>query len=135
MAKVDIRAMAKAADLSDSDIKGKSSSAIMKMISKAYREDQAEIEIEMRKGYIDNANKLLPKVKQSLDQSFEICAIVREDAAPVVVKIVGYISETSEYLVFKGEKSYRIKDDKIIKSMGEFEKPVTKTKSGKKKSN
>ena len=130
---MDIKAMEKAAGLSETDLKGKSLDEQIKLITKTMKEGQKSLELESAKEYIENYTKQLPKLKNTLETPFELYVKkVGQRKSPTSVPIVGYNHYTSSVIVLFGDKLYQIGDDDLIKTMDDLmaSKETKKTKSG-----
>jgi hypothetical protein len=83
-----------------------------------------------------NLEKKLPELKELLDEPFELF-VKKVGAKPSLtfVKIVGYISETSELISYHNGKLYAIKKGDQVNSLEELEdtrekpKPAPKSRS------
>jgi hypothetical protein len=138
---MDIKAMAKAAGLSDNELKGKSPKELIKLLTSSLREQQDVIEIEAGKEYIGNYEKKLPKLIEALKEPFEVYVkSVGQKKSPTTVKVVGYNKDDEEgkhTVVYYNSKYHQVKDDDLIKSIDELmnltrKKPKGNTGSGKK---
>jgi hypothetical protein len=138
---MDIKAMAKAAGLSENELKGKSPKELIKILTSSLREQQEAIEIEAGKEYIGNYEKKLPKLIEVLKEPFEIYVkSVGQKKSPTPVKVVGYNKDDEEgknTVVYYNSKYHHVKDDELIKSIDELinltrTKPKGNTGSGKK---
>jgi hypothetical protein len=129
---MDIKAMAKAAGLSESELKGKSLDEQIKLITKRMKEEKETLELESAKEFIDNYKNELPKVKGLLDQSFEIYVKkVGQRKSPTTVQVVGYNLNEKTVVVLNGDKLYQIEDGDLIKSMDDLmNSKETKKKTG-----
>ena len=127
---MDIKAMAKAAGVSESDLKGKSLKEQIKIISKAATANAEIIEFEEAKTYISNNEKLIPKLKDQLEKPIEIYVKkVAQKKSPTIVSVVGYNSATKELIVFFNDKLNGIKDSDIIKTVDEYQNIVNTKKT------
>jgi hypothetical protein len=121
---MDIRAMAKAAGLSDNELKGKSKEELIKLLAGSLKEEQEAIKIEAEKEYIGNYEKKLPKVIEALKEPFEIYVkSVGQKKSPTPVKVVGYNKDDEEgkhTVVYYNSKYFQLKDDDLIKSIDEL---------------
>lgn len=133
--------MAKAAGLSDNELKGKSPKELIKLLTSSLREQQDVIEIEAGKEYIGNYEKKLPKLIEALKEPFEVYVkSVGQKKSPTTVKVVGYNKDDEEgkhTVVYYNSKYHQVKDDDLIKSIDELmnltrKKPKGNTGSGKK---
>jgi hypothetical protein len=127
---MDIRAMAKAAGLSESEFKGKSLDEQIKLISRKMKEEKQILETEQAREYIDNYKNQVPKLKNFLDTPFEIYVKkVGQRKTPAAVQVVGYNSNSKNLVVLFSGKLYQVEDGNLIKSPDELvkEKPGTKT--------
>jgi hypothetical protein len=138
---MDIRAMAKAAGLTENELKGKSSKELIKLLTSSLNEQEKNIEIEAQKEYIGNYEKKLPKVIEALKEPFEVYVkSVGQKKNPTTVKVVGYNNDDPEgkhTVVYYNSKYYQVKDDALIKSIDELvnltgKKPKEKTGAGRK---
>lgn len=129
--------MAKAAGLSENDLKGKSLSEQIKLITKKMNEAKDDIELESAKEYIDNYKAKIPKLVDFLRQPYEIYVKkVGQKKTPTTVKVVGYNLDDDTVIVLNGKKIYQVKDDVMIKSLDELatlKKAKTPRKGGTKK--
>jgi hypothetical protein len=121
---MDIRAMAKAAGLSDNELKGKSKEELIKLLAGSLKEEQEAIKIEAGKEYIGNYEKKLPKLIEALKEPFDIYVkSVGQKKSPATVKVVGYNKDDGEgknIVVYYNSKYYQVKDDVLIKSLDEL---------------
>jgi hypothetical protein len=128
---MDIRAMAKAAGLLESDLKGLSLDKQIKLITDKMKEEKEALEAEQAKEYIDNYKTQVPKLKDFLEKPFEIYVnSVGQRKTPTIVQVVGYNSNTQNLIVLFSEKLYQIEQDKLIKSSDELTKEKTRAKAG-----
>jgi hypothetical protein len=137
---MDIKAILKAAGISETEMNGKSLNDQIKLITKKMKDNQEELELEQAKTYISNYDKLIPKVKSSLEQSVEIYVkSVGQKKTPTVVPVVGYNAATKDIIVFLNEKLYSVKEEDLIKSLDDLstlinnKKPKSASKGTKKK--
>jgi hypothetical protein len=130
---MDIKAMAKAAGLSETELKGKSLDEQIKLITQKMKAEKEILELESAKEYLDNYKEQIPPLKKLLDQSFEIYVKkVGQRKSPTTVQVVGYNSNTKSIIVLNGEKLYQIEDTDLIKSMDELQNlKTTKPPKGK----
>ena len=133
---MDIRAMAKAAGLTENELKGKSPKELIKLLTSSLNEQQESIEIEAGKEYIGNYKNKLPNVIEALKEPFEVYVKeVGQKKNPTTVKVVGYNKDDPEgkhTVVYYNSKYYQVKDDVLIKSIEELtnltgKKPKEKT--------
>jgi hypothetical protein len=133
---MDIRAMAKAAGLTENELKGKSPKDLIKFLTSSLKEQQESIEIEAGKEYIGNYEKKLPKLIEALKEPFEVYVKeVGQKKSETIVKVVGYNKDDPDgkkTVVYYNSKYYQIKDDDLIKSIDELmtvigKKPKEKT--------
>jgi len=118
---MDFKALAKAAGITENELKGLSTKDQIKLITKKMKEEKENIEVEQSGVYISNYEKKLPKFKDSLDQPFEIYVKkVGQKKSPTPVTIIGYNVGNDELVAFVNEKLYSIPDDDIVKSMDEL---------------
>lgn len=120
---MDIRAMAKAAGLSDNELKGKSKEELIKLLAGSLKEEQEAIKIEAGKEYIGNYEKKLPKLIEALKEPFDIYVkSVGQKKSPATVKVVGYNDDGEEknIVVYYNSKYYQVKDEVLIKSLDEL---------------
>jgi hypothetical protein len=121
---MDIRAMAKAAGISDNELKGKSPKELIKLLTSSLKEQQETIEIEAGKEYIGNYEKKLPKLIEALKEPFDIYVkSVGQRKSPTPVKVVGYNKDDEDgknILLYYNSKYYPVKDDNLIKSIDEL---------------
>jgi len=129
---MDIKAMAKLAGLSESDLKGKSLNEQIKLISKKMNDEKEKLEIEQGKIYISNFEKLLPKVKDTLATPVEIYVKkVGQKKTPSPVPIIGYNSSTKQFIAYVNEKLYSIEDGDLIKSIDELMNSISSKRTKK----
>jgi hypothetical protein len=133
---MDIRAMAKAAGLSEDELKGKSPKELIELLTSSLNKQQESIEFEAKKEYIGNYEKKLPKLIELLKEPFEVYVKkVGQKTSPTPVKVIGYNKDDPEgkkTVVYYKSKYYQVKDDVLIKSMDELmnltdKKPKEKT--------
>jgi hypothetical protein len=117
-ASFDLMALAKAAGLSEGEIEGKLPDEILSMTNAAYKEYATVLKNVAVQSYILNVSKL-PDFTSSFKKPLEVFAKIKSGAQPIVVRVVGYIFDTSEYIVFKGRKVYRISSDAIVDDIEE----------------
>jgi hypothetical protein len=135
---MDLKVMAKAAGLSENELKGKSLDEQIKLITKKMKEEKETLELESAKEYLDNYKEQVPPLKKLLEQSFEVYVKkVGQRKSPTTVQVVGYNPNEKTLIVLNGEKLYQIEDGDLVKSMDELQnlketKPV-KGKTTKKK--
>jgi hypothetical protein len=131
---MDIRAKAKAAGLSESELKGKSPKELIKLLTSSLKEQQATIEIEAGKEYIGNYEKKLPKLIESLKEPFEVYVkSIGQKKSPTSVKVVGYNKDDEDgknTVVYYNSKYYQVKDDDLIKSIDELMNLTSKNPKG-----
>jgi len=119
---MDIKAMAKAAGLTENDLKGKSLDEQIKLLTKKMKEEKDNIELESAKEYIDNYKNFIPKLKDYLNQSFEIYVKkVGQKKSPTIVRVIGYNFEQKTVVVIFNSKFYEIEDSDLIKTVDEFQ--------------
>ena len=127
---MNIKAMAKEAGVSEDQLKGKSTAAQIKIITKAMKEAAENIDTENAKEFIENAKKL-SKITGVLDTAITIYAKnVGKSEKPKAVKLVGYFADESLFVVNDGVNFKKIKEADIIKTADEF-KEANKKKSKK----
>jgi hypothetical protein len=133
---MDIKAMAKAAGLSENELKGKSPKDLIKLLTSSLKEQSETIEIEAGREYISNYEKKLPKLIESFKEPFEIMVkSIGQKKSPTPVKAVGYNDiGGGEIVVYYNSKYYQVKDNDLIKYLDEFKnliskKPKTGTKA------
>jgi hypothetical protein len=118
---MDIRAMAKAAGLSESELKGKSLDDQIKLITKKMKEEKETLELESAKEFIDNYKNQIPKLKGFFEKPFDIYVKkVAQRKSPTTVQVVGYNPNLSTVIVVNGDKIYQIPDDDLVKSMDDL---------------
>lgn len=118
MAKVDLKAMAKAAGVSDEELKGKSLDEQISILSAALTNAKKELALEDEGEFISNSVKQLGKLKDDMKTPFEIwVSSVAQKKSRTKVPVVGYIPETSEFVVYYNNQLSPIKDDQIVKSV------------------
>jgi hypothetical protein len=139
---MDIRAMARAAGLTDNELKGKSPKELIKLLTGSLKEQEKTIEIEAGKEYIGNYEKKLPKVIEALKEPFEVYVkSIGQKKSPTPVKVVGYNKDDPEgkyTVVYYNSKYYEVKDNDLVKSIDELmnltdKKPKDKTGMAKRK--
>ena len=122
---MDIKVVARNTGLLDKDLIGKSDEQIIKLISKTLKEQSKNNQKDKLKVYIENTKNKLPKLIESLKESFEICVhSVGQNKKPTTVKVVGYNPETKEVVIFHKGKYYQSMDNEIIKSVEEYDKLI-----------
>ena len=133
---MDIRAMAKAAGLTENELKGKSSKELIKLLTSSLNEQEKNIEFEAQKEYIGNYGNKLPKVIEALKEPFEVYVKkVGQRKSPATVPVVGYNSSSKSVIVLLSGKLYQVEDGDLIKSVDELntEKPKATRKPRKQK--
>jgi len=129
---MDIKAMAKLAGLPESELKGKTLSEQIKLISKKMNEEKENLEIEQGKVYISNFEKLLPKLKETLATPVEIYVKkIGQKKTPTPVPIIGYNSSKKEFIAYFNDKLYSIEDGDLIKSLDELMNSISSKKTKK----
>ena len=127
---MDFKALAKAAGITEDELKGLSTKDQIKLITKKMKEEKENIEVEQSGIYISNFEKKLPKFKDSLDQPFEIYVKkVGQKKSPTPVTVIGYNVGKDELVALVNDKLYTIPDDDIVKSMDELMNLVNTKKS------
>ena len=118
---LDFKALAKAAGITENELKGLSTKEQIKLITKRMNEEKQSIEEEQAGVYISNYEKKLPKFKETLEQPFEIYVKkVGQKKSPTPVPIIGYNAIKDEFVTCVNEKLYSLPDDDIVKSMDEL---------------
>ena len=118
---MDFKALAKAAGISENELKGLSTKDQIRLITKKMYEEKQNIEIEQAEAYISNYEKKLPKFKEAFEQPLEIYVKkVGQKKSPTPVTIVGYNTAKGEVVAFVNEKLYSIPDWDLVKSMDEL---------------
>jgi hypothetical protein len=131
---MDIKALAKAAGLSEADLKGKSPSEQIKLITKKMNEEKAALESESAREFIENYKDKVPKVIGALEQPFDIYVRkVGQRRSPLNVPVVGYNPNDKKLIVLFGNKLYQIEDGDLIKSMDDLAGSKTTMKSASRK--
>jgi hypothetical protein len=131
---MDIKAMAKAAGLSENDLKGKSLNEQIKLITKKMNEEKEALEIESAREFIENYKNKVPKLISLMEQSFDIYVKkIGQRRTPINVPVVGYNPNDKKLIVLFGSKLYQIEDGDLIKSMGDLENSMTIKKPAMKK--
>jgi hypothetical protein len=118
---MDFKALAKAAGITENELKGLSTKDQIKLITKKMNEEKQNIEVEQAGIYISNYEKKLPKIKDTLDQPIEIYVKkIGQKKTPTPVSIIGYNASKDEFVAFFNEKLYSLPDDDLVKSMDEL---------------
>jgi hypothetical protein len=118
---MDLKTMAKAAGLSEGELRGKSLDEQIKLITKKMKEEKETLELESAKEYLDNLKTQVPKLKEFLDQPFEIYVKkVGQRKSPTTVQVVGYNPNEKTLIVLNSDKLYQIEDGDLIKSMDDL---------------
>ena len=118
---LDFKALAKAAGITENELKGLSTKEQIKLITKRMNEEKQSIEEEQAGVYISNFEKKLPKFKETLDQPIEIYVKkIGQKKTPTPVSIIGYNAGNDELVAFFNEKLYSIPDGDLVKSMDEL---------------
>ena len=136
---MDFKALAKAAGITENELKGLSAKDQIKLITKKMNEEKQNIEEEQAGVYISNYDEKVPKFKDTLEKPFEIYVKkVGQKKSPTPVSIIGYNAVKDELVAFVNEKLYSIPDDDLVKSMDELmnlinnKKPKGESASGRK---
>jgi len=137
---MDFKALAKAAGITENELKGLSTKEQIKLITKKMNEEKQNIEVEQAGVYISNYEKKLPKFKDALEQPIEIYVKkMGQKKSPTPVSVIGYNAAKDELVAFANEKLYSIPDSDIVKSMDELmnlvntKRPRKTSKAGTKK--
>jgi hypothetical protein len=119
---MDIKALAKAAGLSESDLNGKSLAEQIKLITRKMNEEKDFLELESAKRYLDAYEERVPQLEKLLDEPLEIYVKrVGQRKSPTTVQVVGYNPNNKSLIVLNGEKLYQIEDADLIKSIDELQ--------------
>jgi hypothetical protein len=131
---MDIRAMAKAAGLTENELKGKSAKELIKLLTSSLKEQEETIELEAGKEYIGNYEKKLPKLIESLKEPFEVYVkSIGQKKSPTPVKVIGYNKDDEDgknTVVYYNSKYYQVKDEDLIKSIDELMNLTGKKSNG-----
>jgi hypothetical protein len=123
---MDIKALAKAAGLSDIDLKGKSLDEQIRLITRKMNEEKEALEIESAREFIENYKNEVPKLINLMGRPFDIYVKkVGQRRTPVNVRVAGYNSNDKKLIVLFGNKLYQIEDDDLIKSISDLESSKT----------
>jgi hypothetical protein len=132
MADIDIKALAAALRQSNPQLKNMTDAELIKLFAKTAKEELPELEIESSKGLIENYGKYIPELKKFFDKPFELLTKkVAQKKSLTPVKVVGFIPETSQVVVYYNGDINKIDDGDLIKSEAELRKIQEAEKSKK----
>ena len=118
---IDFNALAKAAGISENELKGLSTKEQIKLITRKMNEEKQNIELEQAGAYISNYEKKLPKFKEIFEEPFEIYVKkVGQKKSPTPVSVIGYNASKDEIVTIVNEKLYSVPDYDLVKSMDEL---------------
>jgi hypothetical protein len=117
----DLLEMAKAVGIAEKDIKGKSDTDAMELITQAFEKAKMKIEAEAENKYIENLKNQLPKLQKLLAEPFDIYVKkVGQKKSPTPVRIVGFNNAKQEIIAFYNDNLYPIRTEDQIKSVEEL---------------
>jgi hypothetical protein len=138
---MDIKVMARAAGLSENDLKGKSLSEQIKLITKKMNDEKDNLELEVGKEYISNYQKKLSKLIDDSETPFEVYVKkIQQKKSLTLVKVIGSNKggEKGDIVVYFNGKYSEVPEEDFVKSLDELQdllikKPKTKTTGAAKK--
>jgi hypothetical protein len=124
MANLNLKALAAALKQSNPEFKGLSDAELIRLFNKTSKDELLELEDEELKEPVENYGKHLPKLKESIaKQSFELVTKrFAQKKSLTIVRIVGFIPETSELIAYYNGEISRIDDTELVKSEAELKK-------------
>jgi hypothetical protein len=119
----EFKAVAAALRLANPKYKNMADAELIKLFTKTAKEKLPELEIEASKDLIENYGKYLSKLKDYFKEPFELLTKkVAQKKSLTTVKIVGFITETSQVVAYYNGDISKIDDVDLIKSEAEFKK-------------
>jgi hypothetical protein len=132
MEKIDLKAFAATFKQLNPQFKDMNDAEFIKLFAKTAKEELPELEIESSKGLIENYGKYIPELRKFFDKPFELLTKkVAQKKSLTPVKVVGFIPETSQVVVYHNGDINKIDDGDLIKSEAELRKIQEAEKSKK----
>jgi hypothetical protein len=121
MADMNFKAIAANIRQSNPQFKNMTDAELIKLFVKTAKEELPDLELESSKSLTENYGKYIPELKKFFDKPFELLTKrVAQKRTLTPIRIVGFISETSQVIAYYNGDINKIDNNDLIKSEAEL---------------